>query len=79
MDILQSAKDYFNMEYNDAERFVSRPSTEDFWGRQCIDKACARCLGVAFFVQELGVSYEEINLAYEEVQKKLYALIEKAN
>jgi len=76
MDILQSAKDYFDMEYNDAKRFVSRPTADPFWPRQYVDKTYARCLGVALFVQQLDVDYETINEIFEEFKEKINKLLD---
>ena len=39
------------------------------------NNAIQRCLGVGFFVQDLDVSFEEINPHYDEIREKINKLL----
>ena len=73
--MLNTIKDFFEMEYTSTARYL-KPSYAKGCERMVVDKTISRCLGVAQFVQNIGVSYEDINLMYEIYKKKLELLLD---
>ena len=77
--MLDKAIKYFDKEYEKMEQRFNNPlrplSTKS--KRIAVSNTIARCLGVAMFVQECGVTYNEIVTPFEEVKTKLMKLIER--
>lgn len=73
--MLEQVKDFFNREYEDTKRLLkNKPS----WckPKEVVYNSIQRCLGVAQFVQYVGVKYENLN-CYEEVREKLENLLKE--
>ena len=76
-EILTLAKNFFETEYNDLNKYFERMkySNDTSYPRtRAVTCSLQRCLGIALFVQKLGVTYEEISPVYGEIQEKLLAL-----
>lgn len=73
--MLNKIKDFFEEEYTSTERYLKSPCAKGR-ERMVVYKSISRCLGVAQFVQNIGVSYEEINPVYEIYKKKLELLLD---
>ena len=74
-EILDKVQEFFEMEYKDLARLMeSRPRW--FNPQESATYTIQRCLGVAQFVQLLGVSYEALN-CYEETREKIQKLLDK--
>lgn len=74
MTTLEKAIKFFNNEYEEVKRDLERADLlkdKEFY----TNNAVQRCLGVAFFVQDLDVSFEEINPHYDEIRKKINKLL----
>ena len=70
--ILNQYKDYCRQEYEDAVRAIKNKKL--FKPKEVVDNAINRCLGVALFIQFIGVSYEDADIVYEEAKAKLEEL-----
>lgn len=73
--MLNKIKDFFEEEYTLTERYLKSPYAKGR-ERMVVYKSISRCLGVAQFVQNIGVSYEDINPVYEIYKKKLELLLD---
>ena len=73
--MLDKIRAFFEMEYTSTEKFV-KSSYAKGYEKMTIEKTISRCLGVAQFVQSIGVSYEDIYPLYEDYKKKLELLLE---
>lgn len=69
--ILNQYKNYCNREYEDAVRAIGN---KWFKPKEVVDNAIDRCLGVAQFVQLIGVTYEDSDMIYSETEAKLEEL-----
>lgn len=69
--ILNQYKEFCNREYNDAVRAIKN---KWFKPKEVINGAIDRCLGVAQFVQLIGVNYEDSDIVYSETEAKLEEL-----
>lgn len=78
--MLEKAIKYFNKEYKEVKEYVENKNTcfplAKKSKRLAVDRTVARCLGVAMFVQECGVTYDKIAPPFEEVKIKLMKLLE---
>ena len=73
--MLNKIKDFFEEEYTSTARYLKSPYVKDR-ERMVVDKTISRCLGVAQFVQNIGVSYDDVNPVYEIYKKKLEFLLD---
>ena len=75
--MLEKVKEFFEQEYKDTERLLTRKD-RPFWAepKECVDKAIQRCLGVAQFVQYCDVKYEDLG-CYEEIRERFEKLLEE--
>ena len=73
--MLDKIKAFFEMEYNSTTRFLKTPYAKGY-EEMIVGRTIFRCLGVAQFVQDIGVSYEDISPLYEDCKKKLELLLE---
>lgn len=73
--MLNKIKDFFEEEYTSTKRYLKSPYAKGR-ERMVVYKSISRCLGVAQFVQNIGVSYEDINPVYEIYKKKLELLLD---
>ena len=75
--MLDKAIKYFQKEYEEIEKDISK--LEPYWTtykQKIIENTIHRCLGVALFVQEMGVEFEDVNPYYEEIREKLEKLLD---
>ena len=72
--VLEKVKEYFESEYADTVRAIERKYN---WGtpKSFVERAITDCLAVAMFAQTLGISFEEVNLLYNEYKSKLENLL----
>lgn len=73
--MLDKIKAFFEMEYTSTAKFLKTPYAKDY-EEMIVGRTIFRCLGVAQFVQDIGVSYEDISPLYETYKKKLELLLE---
>lgn len=73
--MLDKIKAFFEMEYNSTAKFLKTPYSKGY-EEMIVGRTIFRCLGVAEFVQDIGVSYEDISPLYETYKKKLKLLLE---
>ena len=71
--MLNKIKDFFEEEYTSTKRYLKSPYAKGR-ERMVVDKSISRCLGVAQFVQGIGVTYEEVDPVYNHY-KKLFELL----
>lgn len=77
--MLEKAIKYFDKEYKEVKQWFDNHSIcplSKKTKRTAVSNAVARCLGVAMFVQECGVTYDKIAPHFEEIKLKLMKLIE---
>lgn len=74
MTTLEKAIKFFNNEYEEVKRDLERADLLEH-KKFYTNNAVQRCLGVAFFVQYLDVSFEEINPHYDEIREKINKLL----
>lgn len=76
--MLEKTIKYFDKEYKELKQWFDNGfrSLSKETKRTVVNNAVARCLGVAMFVQEYDVTYDEIAPHFEEVKIKLMDLIE---
>lgn len=72
-EILEKVQEFFESEYTDLLRLMDRKPGW-FNPQEGVTYAIQRCLGVAQFVQLLGVKYEDLN-CYEEIRVRLQDLL----
>lgn len=68
---------FFEKEYEEIEKDISK--LEPYWTiykQKIVENTIHRCLGVAFFAQEIGIEFEDVNPHYEEVREKLEKLLD---
>ena len=72
-EILEIVQAFYESEYRDLARLIeSKPNW--FNPKESATYAIQRCLGVAQFVQLLGVKYEDLK-CYEEIRGRLMDLM----
>lgn len=74
--MLDKAIKYFQKEYEETKKYLESGGPIVMTRKEFIDTTKRSCLGVAFFVQECGVEYKDINPHYEEIVKKLNLLLD---
>ena len=74
--MLDKIKDFFEDEYTSTERYL-KSSYAKGCERMVVDKSISRCLGVAQFVQSVGVAYDDVSPLYDIYNKKLELLLDK--
>lgn len=72
-EILKQVDAYFKMELDNTTRVAAHNELLDCTGltESCVRDALSRCLGVALFVQQLDIDYEDIKCLYEEYKTKI--------
>ena len=73
--MLNKIKDFFEEEYTSTKRYLKSPYAKGH-ERMVVYKTISRCLGVAQFVQNIGVSYDDVNPVYKIYKKKLEFLLD---
>ena len=71
--MLKKVIDFFELEYTSTVRYLNSSYAKGN-ERMIVEKSISRCLGVAQFVQGIGVTYEEVNPVYNHC-KKLFELL----
>ena len=71
--MLRKVKDFFELEYTSTVRYLNSSYVKGN-ERMVVEKSISRCLGVAQFVQGIGVTYEEVDPVYNHY-KKLFELL----
>ena len=76
--MLEKVIKYFDKEYCSLKEWFENPfrSLGKREKRTAVDRSIARCLGVAMFVQDCGVTYDEVAGHFEKVKIKLLKLLE---
>lgn len=74
--MLNKIKDFFEEEYTLTKRYLKSPYAKGC-ERTVVYKSISRCLGVAQFVQNIGVSYDDVSPLYDIYKKKLELLLDK--
>ena len=74
--MLNKIKDFFEEEYTSTKRYLKSPYAKGR-ERMVVDKSISRCLGVAQFVQSVGVTYDDVSPLYDIYKKKLELLLDK--
>lgn len=70
-NLKEQYKKYLDKEYKDAQRAIDNPYLSK---KEVINNTIDRCLGVALFVQYLGLSYDDSDYFYEITRTKLEEL-----
>lgn len=68
---------FFEKEYEEIEKDISK--LEPYWTtykQTIVENTIHRCLGVAFFAQEIGLEFEDVNPHYEIIREKLEKLLD---
>ena len=78
MELINHLIKYYEDEYNQAVTAIeSKYLSKVFKPSEVVDNAIDRCLGVALFVQYLGMDYKDSNKEYEKIKEKLEKLLDK--
>jgi len=75
MELINHLIKYYEDEYSQAETAVK---SKYFKPNEVVDRAIDRCLGVALFVQYLGMDFEDSDREYVTVKEKLEKLLDKS-
>lgn len=75
-DILKKVDDFYKTEIKSVKNTLDNNHYR-FKPKEVVNNAIQRCLGVAFFVQSLDVSYDEIDALYEVTRTQLYDLLKE--
>ena len=73
--MLDKIKDFFEEADTSSERYL-KSSYAKGRERMVVDKSISRCLGVAQFVQSVGVTYDDVSPLYDIYKKKLELLLD---
>lgn len=73
--MLKKVKDFFEEEYTSTARYLKSTYAKGN-ERMVVEKSISRCLGVAQFVQGIGLTYEEVEPVYNNYKKKLELLLD---
>ena len=76
VDVSKTMNEYFEKEYQDVKQILADKYNWVTSEKELVNNAIQRCLGVAIFVQNCGVSYQE-TLVYESYKEKLKGLLER--
>jgi hypothetical protein len=75
--MLEKVSKYFDKEYKELKQWFDNPlKPNKETKRIAVNNAVARCLGVAMFVQDCGVTYDEVAVHFDKVKIKLLKLLE---
>lgn len=74
MTTLEKVIKFFDNEYEEVKRDLERADLLEL-KKFYTNNAVQRCLGVAFFAQNLDVSFEEISPHYNEIRTKINKLL----
>lgn len=74
VDVSKAMNEYFEKEYQDVKQLLADKPNWVKSEKELVNNAIHRCLGVAMFVQNCGVSYQE-TLVYESYKEKLESLL----
>ena len=74
MELINYLIKYYEDEYSQA---VTAVESKYFKPYEVVDNAITRCLGVALFVQYLGMDFDDSDREYTTVKEKLEKLLDK--
>lgn len=67
-EIIEQYKDVCNQEYEATKRAINN---KWFKPKDVTNNAIQRCLGIAQFIQYLGVTYDDADIIFEEFKYKI--------
>jgi hypothetical protein len=73
-NVMEETYNYFEKEYQDIKEILADKPNWVVSEKGLVDNAIQRCLGVAIFAQNCGVSYQTV-LVYERYKEKLKKLL----
>lgn len=73
--MLEKVKEYYESEYKSTKGCIDR-QVEWMTPAELVNVTLHQMLGIAQFVQTVGVSYEEIDKLYTEYKEKLEKLLD---
>ena len=75
--MIEKIKKFYESEYNSTVNWINSKYCNNRKDKAAaVNNVLQRCLGVAFFVQSLEVSFKEIDPLYEEYRIKFYKLLD---
>ena len=72
--MLEKVKEFYEREYISTERYLKGKYCGD--KRMVVEKTISYFLGIAQFVQTIGVKFEDIDVLYNIYKKKLEKLLD---
>lgn len=78
--MIKQLESYFADEYNNALHIVERPPWWCTTRKELIEmlsNTVQKCLGATQFIQFLEMSFDEVNVLYENYREKIMDLIER--
>ena len=77
--MLDKVKDFYEKEYKNTLNWLGCEYCKTKENKiRSINYAIQRCLAVALFVQNFDITYEEVDVLYDEYRKKFYELLKRA-
>lgn len=77
--MLDKVKKFYEQEYKDTLNWLGCEYCKTKENKiKSINGAIQRCLGIALFVQNCGVTFEEVNPLYDEYRMKFEELLKRA-
>lgn len=67
---------FFEKEYEETKNYLESGGPVVMTRKEFINTTKHRCLGVAFFAQEFGIEFKDIDSHYEEIREKLEKLLD---
>lgn len=67
---------FFEKEYKETKKYLESGGPVAMTRKDFIKTTQHSCLGVAFFAQEIGIKFEDVNPHYEEIREKLEKLLD---
>lgn len=74
--MINTVKEFFDSEYRDTVRLLENKPSWVTSEKEVVFNSIQRCLGVAQFVQLVGVKYEDLEF-YDEFREKMMKLLDK--
>lgn len=77
--MLDKVKKFYEQEYKDTLNWLSCEYCKTKENKiKSINNAIQRCLAIALFVQNCDVTFEEVNVLYDEYREKFQELLHRA-
>ena len=67
---------FFEKEYEETKKYLEEGGPILMTREEYIKATKYSCLGVAFFAQEIGIEFEDVNPHYEAIREKLEKLLD---